>query len=122
MGAPYSEDLRRRVLAAVDGGMSKWQAHQTFGISRSTIDDWLTLRSETGSLAAKTAYYRGRRPALEDSAELRAFIEQHQHRSLSEMATAWQQEKGERRCLATFCKTLKRLGYTRKKNVPLPRA
>ena len=67
MGAPYSKDLRRRVLVALDGGMSKWRVHQTFGVSRSTIDDWLKLRAETGVVKAKTDYYRGRAPMVTDT-------------------------------------------------------
>jgi len=50
MGKPYSEDLRLRVLSALDGGMSKMKAHQSFSVSRSTIDDWLKLRERTGSV------------------------------------------------------------------------
>ena len=46
MGKAYSQDLRLRVIAAIDGGMSKMVAHKTFCISRSTIDDWLALRAE----------------------------------------------------------------------------
>ena len=52
-GVSYSLDLRLRVVDAIDGGMSKMKAHQTFQVSRSTIDDWLKLRSETGSVSAK---------------------------------------------------------------------
>ncbi len=66
MGKPYSSDLRRRVLNAIDGGMSKMAAHQTFCVSRSTIDDWIELRARTGSVAANTAYRRGKAPSVTD--------------------------------------------------------
>ena len=36
----------------VDGGLSKWRVHQVYGVSRSTLDDWLTLRTETGGVKA----------------------------------------------------------------------
>jgi hypothetical protein len=49
MGKSCSVDLRLRVLSAVDDGMSKMAAHQMFQVSRSTIDDWLKLRAETGA-------------------------------------------------------------------------
>ena len=75
MGAPYSQDLRLRALAALDKGMSKTNVHQTFKISRSTLDDWPKLRSETGKVEANTAYRRGPAPALSDNPALRAFIE-----------------------------------------------
>lgn len=115
MGAPYSEDLRLRVLAAVDSGLNKWRVHKMFGVSRSTIDDWLKLRAETGGVEANTHYYRGRRPLLSNTPELRAFMEKHQGGTLAQLSAAWEQEQGQQVSVKTFHKTLKRLGYTRKK-------
>ncbi len=121
MGAPYSENLRTRVLAAVDSGMRKWQVHKTFGVSRSTIDDWLKLRSETGEVKAKTEYYRGRAPLLPDSPALRTFLEAHQGCTLAQLSNAWEAEQGQRVSVKTFHKTLQRLGYTREKALPVQR-
>ena len=115
MGAAYSQDLRLRVLAALDGGLSKMQVHKTFGISRSTIDDWLELRERSGSVQANTTYRRGRPPALPDNAQVRAFVQQHQHSTLAQMGGAWQEQHGQRLSDMTFSTTLRRLGYTRKK-------
>ena len=116
MGAPYSEDLRQRVLVALDRGMSKWGVHQTFGVSRSTIDDWLKLRAETGGVKAKADYYRGRAPMVADTPVLRAFLETHEGKTLAQLAAAWEAEQGQRVSVKTFHKTLQRLGYTRKKS------
>ena len=115
MGAPYSQDLRLRVLAAIDGGMSKMAAHKTFGISRSTLDDWLHLREQTGVVQANTNYQRGPVPALSDTPAVRAFVQRHQHRTLAQMALAWEKEAEQRLSCMTFSSTLRRLGYTRKK-------
>jgi transposase len=38
MAAPYSNDLREKVLIAVDGGMSSREAGQIFSIHRKTIE------------------------------------------------------------------------------------
>lgn len=115
MGASYSEDLRRRVLAAVDGGMSKWRVHQLFGVSRSTIDDWLKLRAETGGVKAKTDYYRGRAPMVGDTPESRAFLKAHEGKTLAQLSHAWEAATGQAVSVKTFHKTLQRLGYSRKK-------
>lgn len=115
MGAPYSEDLRRRVLAAVDGGLGKWRVHQVFGVSRSTIDDWLALRAETGGVKAKR-YDRGRAPLVADTPELRTFLAAHEGKTLAQLALAWEAEQEQPVSVKTFHKTLQRLGYTRKKN------
>ena len=44
-------DLRERVVAAVDGGMSQEQAAATFGVSVNTVGRYLARRRDTGSLA-----------------------------------------------------------------------
>lgn len=97
--------------------MSKVAVHRTFGVSRSTVDDWLKLREQTGQVAAKTAYYRDRPPTLEDTAEVRAFIEGHSYCTLTQLAEAWFEAHGQRSSIMTFSTTLRRLGYTRKKRV-----
>ena len=60
MGRPYSEDLRRRVVAAVEtGGLSCNQAAKQFGIGISTAIGWVKRQRETGSLApGKIGGYR----------------------------------------------------------------
>ena len=50
---PYSEDLRIRVLAAVDGGTPRQEVAKTFSVSVPSIKRWLKLRRETGDLAPK---------------------------------------------------------------------
>jgi transposase len=115
MGRAYSEDLRMRVLGAVDAGLSKMQVCRTYRIARSTLDDWLALREQTGQVASKPANRRGPIPALTDQSEVHEFIQRHRHCTLSQMALAWEQEAGQRLTVMTFCNSLRRLGYTRKK-------
>jgi putative transposase len=52
MGAPYSLDLRERVVAAVEhDGLSRNQAAARFGVAISTALTWVKLFRRTGSLA-----------------------------------------------------------------------
>jgi putative transposase len=52
MGAPYSVDLRERVVAAVEhGGMSRHRAAAHFGVAISTAINWVKAFRQTGSLA-----------------------------------------------------------------------
>lgn len=52
MGKPYSEDLRKRVVAAVEtGGLSCNQAAEQFEVAVSTAIGWVRRLRETGSLA-----------------------------------------------------------------------
>lgn len=117
MGAAYPIELRERVIEAVDGGMSKWEAHQIYKVSRSTIDAWLRLREENKSLSAKGNYRRGPKPAIEDNEVSGAFFEQHKLKTLSEICDAWFKETGQRLSIETMSKTLKRFGYTNKKRL-----
>ncbi len=114
---PYSEDLRLRVLAAIDGGMSKMTAHKTFRLSRSTIDRWFSLRAATGSLKANTNYRRGKVPTINDLAAFEEFASRHSGCTLAQMAQAWEQETGQQLTLMPFSHALRRIGWTRKKRV-----
>ena len=51
MGKPYSVDLRKRVVAAVEGGMSRNQAAKRFGVAISTAIGWMQRVEQTGSVA-----------------------------------------------------------------------
>jgi transposase len=74
----YSQDLRERVIAAVEAGNQSYPAiAKTFGVSESTLDKWLKRWRDTGSVAA-LPFAGGRRRALHTcTAVIRAEV-QHQ--------------------------------------------
>lgn len=51
MGRPYSMDLRERVIAAIEGGMSTGEAAKRFLIGKATAGAWARLKRATGSVA-----------------------------------------------------------------------
>jgi transposase len=53
MGKTLSEDLRVRVIAAVEGGMSHYAAAERFGIAVATAVHWLRAWHDTGATAGK---------------------------------------------------------------------
>ena len=116
MGAPYSEDLRERVLSALDDGLSKMGAHKLFGVARSTIDDWLHLREATGSVAVVPPVRRGPAPKICDLGAFEAFALRHQHKTLRQMVGLWEQEARQRVSHNTLSGAMKRIGWTRKKS------
>jgi transposase-like protein len=59
----YSMDLRERVVAAVDAGLTQGQAAERFGVSLRTVERYLARRRATGSLAA-TAQRHGPQPTV----------------------------------------------------------
>jgi transposase len=53
MARPYSQDLRERVVRAVDGGLSRRRAASVFGVGIATVIAWVRVWRESGRLAAK---------------------------------------------------------------------
>src|SRR3974390_3384115 len=64
MPKPYQLDLRARVMAEVDAGLSLTQAAQRFGVAPSTASRWRKRLDEAGELEASPM--GGRRALLED--------------------------------------------------------
>jgi transposase len=49
----YSQDVRQRLLRAIDAGASQGEVAETFAVSRATIKRYLKQRRETGDVAPK---------------------------------------------------------------------
>src|SRR4051812_40207168 len=56
-------DLRERIVAAVDAGLSQRQAAERFEVSLRTVERYLSRRRRSGSLAA-TEQRHGREPKI----------------------------------------------------------
>jgi transposase len=69
MGQPLSMDLRARLLAAVDDGMSCRAAAGRFGVAPSTAIRWQAQRRETGDFAPKPQGGDMRSRRVEERAE-----------------------------------------------------
>jgi transposase len=82
----YSQDLRDRVIAAVEAGQhSQSEIAATFAVSESTIDKWAKRWRDTGSLAA-LPFAGGRRRALKPcAAVIRAEVQQQPDVTLAEL-------------------------------------
>jgi transposase len=53
MARAYSQDLRERVVGAVEGGQSRNGAARRFGVAVSTVIEWVHAWREEGRLVAK---------------------------------------------------------------------
>ena len=53
MSKPYSDDLRRRAVAAVESGVSRRQAAEDFSVGASSVIRWSEQYRQTGSVSAK---------------------------------------------------------------------
>jgi transposase len=112
----YSEDLRLRVVAAVDGGMPRREAVRVFGVSLATLKRYLQLRRETGALAPRPRH--GPPPVKTGAlaAGLLHRLEADPDATLEEHCAWWEQASSVRVSTATMSRVITRhLGWTRKK-------
>ena len=117
MPTAYSYDLRIKVIKAIDGGMKKNQASKIINLSRNTINLWMKRREETGDVRAKVGYQQGYGTKIKDLEKFREFVTRQGSKTQQEMAEAWSGEISDR----TLGKALKKIGFTRKKNLRIPR-
>ena len=116
MPRPYSTDLRDRVVAAADGGMSYDEIAERFDIGRSTVGRWLRRRRDTGSVApGEMGGPRNVKLDAEMLETLRTFVEKKPDAILEELADMLAEETGMRVDPSTIFRGLARAGITRKK-------
>jgi transposase len=112
----YSQDLREKMLAALDRGMPRKEAVGIFGVSPATLKRWLRRRRETGSVVPKRR--PGMRPRIGASADERRTLwrqlEEHPEATLEEHRELWERERGVRVSVATMSRAIRRLGWTYK--------
>ena len=103
----YSMDLRERVVAAVDAGLTQSQAAARFGVSLRTVERYRARRRATGSLAA-TEQRHGREPTVRRrlQAWLPARLATAADATLAEHATAFAAETGLRVSLASMSRAI----------------
>lgn len=53
MTRPYSDDLRERAVAAVDGGLSRHQAAKRYSVGVSSVIRWVQAHRRTGSVSPR---------------------------------------------------------------------
>lgn len=111
MPAPYSCDLRQKVIDALDRDMTKSEASRVFAISRNTIDLWLNRRQQTGEVKAKQGYQQGSCHKITNWQRFRQFAQAHGGRTQVEMAHLWEGDISQR----TIGRALAKIGFTRKK-------
>lgn len=113
MPAPYSYDLRQKVISAVERGMSIAEASRVFDVSRNTIYQWRKRQSATGELKADSGYQHGWGHKIKDLESFRQFLLANGEKTQVEMAIAWSGKISP----STLSRALKKIGFTRKKKL-----
>lgn len=115
-----SLDLRRRIAAAVDGGLSQNETARRFSVSRMTVVRLMARRRNTGSLQATPRPGAVRRVPAEQHAVVAAQMRAHPQASLEEHSRLWREQHGQSVSDTTLWRTLQRMNWSHKKRALLP--
>jgi transposase len=112
----YSDDLRQRILRAVDQGHRQAEIAAAFQVSVATIKRYLKLRRETGQATVKPIPGRPptKRAALE--AELSGQLAAYRDVTEASHCRLFEAAHGQQVSRDTMRRAIDRLGWTRKKN------
>jgi transposase len=116
MTRALSDDLRKRVIAAVDGGMSRRAAAERFGVGVSTAIKWVRRWRETGRWTARRpgGDVRSHRiDAFRD--EILGLVEATPDITLAEITDHLDRSHGVQLALSTVFRFFRRHGVTYKK-------
>jgi transposase len=121
MAQYLSEDLRIRVIRAVDGGMSRNAAARRFGVSIASAVRWMADYLGTGRTAAKPRGGDRRSGRIEAQADfLMRAIEEVPDITLAELRERLIAERGEAFAISTIHDFYRRHGVTFKKRRRMP--
>ena len=111
----YSEDLREKIVEALERGMGKSQAARTFSVSLSSVKRYAKLAQEGRSLARKKR--PGSKPKLDERSRklLQADLEEHPFLTLQERCEYLRAVASVEVSRSTVCRAIKRMDSTRKK-------
>lgn len=114
MAKPYSQDFRKKVIAAIEmDGRKKGEVSEIFNISRNTIDLWLKRKEQTGDLEPKSTRPLNGSDKITDWEKFRAFAKENSSKTQSQMAELWEGKISSR----TISRALAKIEFTRKKRV-----
>lgn len=120
MGRPYSQDLRERILAAVDGGMTPAEVAELFSVDVSYVYKVLIRRRTTGITTA-LPWAAGPRPKLEQHEEaLRRHVSKFSDATLEEIRAWLISERGVKVSVGCLWNTLQRMKLPLKKSHSMP--
>ena len=123
MSHALSNDLRRRLVVAVENGMSRRSAAKRFGVSPSTAIRWVNQWFQEGHVDPAPQGGDNRSQRMEAHAvEVLALIEAAPDITLAELAEYLDKTHGLRVSQSTVWRLLERHGMTFKKNSARKRA
>ena len=115
MPRPYSQDLRVRLIGAVEAGASARSAACLFGVSASTAVKWVARWRRTGSVAALPMGGSFRSPLDDHEAWILALVNEQPDLTLAEVRGRLR-EQGVQAAIGSIWRFFERYGISVKKN------
>lgn len=123
MVKPYSEDLRRRVIAAVEeDGLSRREAARRYRVGESTAVKWLSAFHGSGRMGPRPMGGDRRSVLKQERAWLAALIGREKNLTLALISERLRRERGVRANVSMIWKFLCVQGFSFKKNAVRRRA
>ncbi len=112
----YSEDLRKRIVGAVVGGKHPNDVAELFKVSPASVWRFVKQQREQGQLCASLPPGRPRRLTAAHEAVLIEQLTAQPDASLAELGKRLATATSQQVSVMTVWRTVKRLGWTRKKD------
>ena len=111
---PYSEDLRKSIVRAVEDRMTKSSAARFFGVSLSSVKRYVRIAHRVGSLAPRKG--GGRPPKTDQTTDklLEEDVKERPAATVAERCRFLERTTGKVLSASTVKRLLKRLGFSRK--------
>jgi len=106
----YSQDLRERILRAMDDGYPTAEIIQVFGIARSTLKRYIKQQREEGHVRPKAIPGRPPRKRAQVEAEVLPQLQANSDATLEQHCAMWGQTHGESVSRWTMSRAIKQLG------------
>ncbi len=111
---PYSEDLRKSIVRAVEDGMAKSAAARLFGVSLSSVKRYARIAQRGASLAPRKG--GGRPPKTDQTTRklLEGDVKERPAATVAQRCRFLERTTGKVLSASTVKRLLKRLGFSRK--------
>ncbi len=113
---PYSQDLRDRVIAALEAGDTQAAVAARFSIHKSTLEKWWYRWQDTGSCTALPQVHGPARTLQACDDWLRAEVQRDPDATLAELCERVKEAQGVVASPSMMCRELQQLDLKRKKS------
>ncbi len=110
----YSEDLRKKIVAAIERGMPKVEAARTFSVSLSSVKRYARIARQGESLTPKKSPGRTRKVDQKAQALLKEDVKERPAATISQRRRFLEHMTGKDLSDSTVRRLMKRLGFSQK--------